>query len=41
MNAFTQDGHTPVYLASLKGHVDVVRLLIQNKCNLSLCTKVL
>ena len=37
----TQAGYTPFYLASLKGHIAIVRLLIGKKANVNMCDKVL
>ena len=36
----TQDGCTPLYLASLKGCVAVVRLLIARKADVDICNMV-
>ena len=35
-----QDDKTPLYLASLKGHEAVVRLLIKEKADINICSKV-
>ena len=37
----TQDGATPLYIASEKGHSDTVNTLIRNGANINQSTKVL
>ena len=37
---YIQDGETALYIASDKGHVAVVELLLQKHANVSICTKV-
>ena len=35
-----QDGRSPLYWASLKGHVAIVRLLIRKRADINPCDKV-
>ena len=37
---FIQSGQTPLYMASLNGHLPVVQLLLRRRANVSLCKKV-
>ena len=36
----TQDGATPLFIASQKGHIEVVNILIRNEANINLAKKV-
>ena len=35
-----QDGKTALFIASLKGHADVVKLLLQKKADVHICKEV-
>jgi len=37
---FVQNGHTALFLASLKGQVAVVQLLVQRHADVSICSEV-
>ena len=37
----TQDGYTPLYLATIKGHLAVVKLLIEKGADVNICNMVL
>jgi hypothetical protein len=38
---YLQDGETPLYIASRKGHGAVVKLLLQGHADASICMKVI
>ncbi len=37
---FMQDGTTPAFIASIEGHTETVALLLANKADINLATKV-
>lgn len=37
---FIQEGETPLFCASLKGHVEVVKLLLERNAAVDLCNQV-